>query len=294
MKKIGVVGCGLMGSGIAKNLLKNDYSVYVYDINEEAVNKLSNEGAIKSSTINVMAEIVDCVILSLPTPELIKEIVLGENGIIQSMKQGTYILDMSTNDVSVTKELYEKAKVDGIEFFDCPLSGGPEGAAKGTLTIMVGGNKKTYLSISPILNVVGENIEYIGESGMGQSVKICHNMVVGGVITLLAEAFLTGEKAGVSKEKLASILEKGSANTRVMDVFGSNILNCSFSDIKFSLENMNKDIGLYHRLADHNLIPTFASESVRQIFQMANNKGKGSKDLTAIYEVLVEMEKVKF
>lgn len=114
-------------------------------------------------------------------------------------------------------------------------------------------------------------------------------MVVGGVITLLGEAFLTGEKAGVSKEKLASILENGSANTRVMDVFGVNILNNSFYDIKFSLENMNKDIDLYRNLAENNQIPTFASQSVTQLFQLANNKGKGTKDSTAVYEVLEEL-----
>ncbi|MGY0691380.1 NAD(P)-dependent oxidoreductase [Virgibacillus sp. FSP13] len=289
MEKVGVVGCGLMGNGITKNLIRSGYEVYVHDINEQAVERLVNEGAFGTEDIKSMGEVVDYMILSLPSPKLIKELMLGQEGAIHSMKKGTFILDMSTNDVAVTRELYEQAKLKEIEFFDCPLSGGPDGAEDGTLTIMVGGDEKAFPSILPVLYAVGEYIEYIGESGAGQTVKLCHNMVVGGIITLLGEAFLTGEKAGVTKEKLAVILQKGSANTRVMDVFGSNILNSSFEDIKFSLANMRKDIHLYRNLAENKQIPTIASQSIHQIFQLANCKGKGTQDSTAVYEIMAEL-----
>ena len=291
MKSVGVVGCGLMGQGLAKNLLKNGYTVFVCDINEQAVQNLVDIGAIKTKNVKALAQEVDFMILSLPSPKIIKQLMLDvEKGAFNAMQPGSSILDMSTNDVELTRELHEYAKVHKIEFFDCPLSGGPAGAEDGTLTIMVGGNKKAFPSILPVLRAVGKKIEYVGSSGSGQTVKLCNNMVVGGVITLLSEALLTGEKAGVSKEKMASILQKGSGQTRVMDVFGSNILEQNFENIKFSLSHLKKDINLYQKLAEHHQIPTLISQPVQQLFSTAYNKGKGQLDSTAVYEIFTELE----
>ncbi|WP_246202594.1 NAD(P)-dependent oxidoreductase [Virgibacillus doumboii] len=285
---MGVVGCGLMGHGIAKNLLKNNYTVMVYDIDQTAVKRLESIGAIGASSVKMMAKEIDCLILSLPTPELVRKTLLGD-GTINGMRAGTNILDMSTNDVEVTRELHNYAKEYEIDFFDCPLSGGPAGAEAGSLTIMVGGNEAAYSAILPVLNAIGDHIDFVGPSGAGQTVKLCHNMVVGGVITLLSEAFLTGEKAGVTKEKVASILQKGSAQTKVMEVFGQNILNGSFEDVKFSLANMTKDIHLYRNLAETQQIPTYVSQPVDQLYQMAKEKGRGGEDSSTIYNVLAEM-----
>lgn len=242
MTTVGVIGCGLMGSGMAKNLIKHHYNVMVYDINEEVVKKLVNEGATPASALEELAGQVDYVILSLTSPNLVKEIVLNEEtGILSRMKQGAFILDMSTNDVNITRQIHQKSQEKGVEFYDCPLSGGPDGANNGTLTVMVGGNEERLDEILPVLQAIGKHIEYLGESGAGQIVKLCHNMVVAGVISLLSEAFLTSEKAGVPKEKLASILQKGSGQTRAMDVFGVNILDHTFDNVKFSLANMTND-----------------------------------------------------
>ncbi|PYF05620.1 NAD(P)-dependent oxidoreductase [Ureibacillus chungkukjangi] len=290
MGKVGVIGCGLMGSGIAKNLLKNNYEVMVYDINEDAVKNLVNQGAVVASKPEELASQVDYLILSLTSPELVKEIVIDEDrGVLYRMNQGKFILDMSTNDVNLTRQIHEMAQTRGVEFYDCPLSGGPDGANNGTLTIMIGGNEERFDEILPVLQVIGKHIEYLGESGAGQTVKLCHNMVVAGVISLLSEAFLTGEKAGVSKEKLASILQKGSGHTRAMDVFGVNILDQSFENVKFSLANMTKDIHLYRNLAEDHQTTTFVSDMTNQLFSLGRNKGKGNLDSSAVYEVLVEM-----
>jgi 3-hydroxyisobutyrate dehydrogenase-like beta-hydroxyacid dehydrogenase len=290
MTTVGVIGCGLMGSGMAKNLIKNNYEVIVYDINEDAVKNLVNQGAIAASKPEELASQVDYLILSLTSPDLVKEIVLDENqGVLNRMNQGTFILDMSTNDVNITRQIHEIAQGKGVEFYDCPLSGGPEGANNGTLTIMIGGNKDRLEEILPVLQAIGQHIEYLGESGAGQIVKLCHNMVVAGVISLLSEAFLTSEKAGVPKEKLASILQKGSGQTRTMDVFGVNIIDHTFGNVKFSLANMTKDIHLYRYLAEDHQISTFVSDVTHQLFHLGRNKGKGNLDSSAIYELLVEM-----
>ncbi len=290
MATVGVIGCGLMGSGMAKNLIKNNYEVIVYDINDDAVTNLVNEGAIAASTPEVLASQVDFLILSLTSPDLVKEIILDEDrGVLYRMNQSTFILDMSTNDVNITRQIHEIAQGKDVEFYDCPLSGGPDGANNGTLTIMVGGNKDRLEEILPVLQAIGKHIEYLGDSGVGQTVKLCHKMVVAGVISLLSEAFLTSEKAGVPKEKLASILQKGSGQTRAMDVFGVNIIDQSFDNVKFSLANMTKDIHLYRNLAEDNKISTIVSDSTHQLFHLGRNKGKGNLDSSAVYEVLIEI-----
>lgn len=290
MTTVGVIGCGLMGSGITKNLIKNNYNVHVFDINEVAVKELVDHGAIPTKKPDVIAGEVDCLILSLTSPEIIKNTLLNEqDGVLFKMKKGSFILDMSTNDVKLTREIHQVAQEYGIEFYDCPLSGGPEGAANGTLTIMVGGSEEQYPTILPILEAVGKHIEYVGKSGGGQTVKLCHNMVVAGVIALLSEAFLTGEKSGVSKEKLAGILQKGSGQTRAMDVFGVNILDESFDNVKFSLANMTKDVHLYRELAENSQVSTFVSDITHQLFHLGKNKGKGKQDSSVVYSVLKEL-----
>lgn len=290
MTAVGIIGCGLMGSGIAKNLLKNHYKVHVFDINEAAVKNLVDHGAIAAATPSDMASEIDFLIVSLTSPDIIKDTLLHEqNGVLFKMKKGSFILDMSTNDVQLTREIHKTAEENGIQFYDCPLSGGPEGAANGTLTILVGGSEDHYPTILPVLQAVGKHIEYVGKSGAGQTVKLCHNMVVAGVITLLSEAFLTGERAGVSKEKLAGILQKGSGQTRAMDVFGVNILDESFDNVKFSLANMTKDIHLYRELAENSQVSTFVSDMTHQLFHLGKNKGKGKQDSSAVYTVLKEM-----
>ncbi|MEI3613655.1 NAD(P)-dependent oxidoreductase [Pseudogracilibacillus sp. SO30301A] len=291
MKNIGVVGCGLMGFGIVSTLLKSDYNVHVYDISDDPVQKLVEKGAIRAENVRTLAKSVDTIVLSLPSPSLIKILLTDkEQGAFSVMKKGTHILDMSTNDVEMTRQLHKSAKELGIEYFDCPLSGGPEGANNGTLTIMVGGSEQAFPKVLPVLETVGSTIEYVGESGTGQIVKLCNNVVVGGIISLLSEALITGEKAGVPKEKIASILQKGSGQTRVMDVFGSNMLKDTFDDVKFSLANMMKDMNLYRNLAETQQIPTVSSQSAHQLFQIASYNGKGHQDSTAVYEVVEQLQ----
>lgn len=292
MRNIGVVGCGLMGFGIAKNLLKHRYHVTVFDINKQAVKKLEKEGAQSAENVGILAEKVDVLILSLPSPLLINKLMRDPTeGAFPVMKKGAVILDMSTNDVDLTRKLHQEAQLYGLEYLDCPLSGGPEGANNGTLTIMVGGNEDSFTNILPILQTVGTNIDYVGASGTGQIVKLCNNMLVGGIISLLSEALVTGEKAGVSKDKLASIFQKGSAQTKVMDVFGPNILADTFDEVKFSLANMMKDMRLYRNLAESSKVPALASQSAYNLFQLADYQEKGEKDSTAVFEIIKQLKK---
>lgn len=293
MDKIGVIGCGAMGRGMIKNFLKNGYRVIAYDVNPVMLKNVEELGAQTKSSIEAVAKEVKYLLTSLPTSSVVEETLIGEVGALHFMQQGTYILDTSTTDVETTRKLYKYAQRKGIAFFDCPVSNGPQGAEMGTLSIMVGGEKGKFKNIKHILQVIGEEIRYIGESGSGQIVKLCNNMVVAGITVLLSETFLTGVKAGVNAGKIAEVMQIGSAQCKVLSVFGPNLVNDSHENVIFLLNHMAKDTELYMKLAKQGNIPTFLGSIINQLYQIAKIHGKGGLDTTAVSQVLEELAKQK-
>lgn len=282
MKKIGVIGCGLMGEGMIRNLLKQDYEVFIFDIKEEITLPLVEAGAKKVENILSLAKEVSVIIVSLPSPEVIYEVLVEE--LFPALQPDSYVLDMSTNDVSITREIEKKGKEKSINFFDCPVSGGPAGANTGTLTIMVGGAKEKYLDILPTLKNIGDKVEYVGKSGAGQIVKLCNNMMVGGIISLASEVLKTGEGLGVSKKQITNLMQQGSAQTKVMEVFGPSILEENFKDVKFSLTNMMKDINLYQKMSNEIGVNPKISNPVETLYRSAMQAGNETKDATVIFK----------
>lgn len=282
MKKIGVIGCGLMGEGMIRNLLKQDYEVFIFDIKEEITLPLVEAGAKKVENILSLAKEVSVIIVSLPSPEVIYEVLVEE--LFPALQPGSYVLDMSTNDVSTTREIEKKGKEKSINFFDCPVSGGPAGADTGTLTIMVGGAKEKYLDILPTLKNIGDKVEYVGKSGAGQIVKLCNNMMVGGIISLASEVLKTGEGLGVSKKQITNLMQQGSAQTKVMEVFGPSILEENFKDVKFSLTNMMKDINLYQKMSNEIGVNPKISNPVETLYRSAMQAGNETQDATVIFK----------
>lgn len=293
MTTIGMIGCGAIGSGIVKNLLLHHYDVLAYDVDANNQRKAEELGATGASDLYMLASASDFVLLSLPTPEIVKDCIIGKNGILQWMKKETAILDMSTTDVATTRELYKEAENQGIAYFDCPVSNGPKGAIEGTLTIMAGGNEQLFHKIEPVLKAIGKEIRYIGESGSGQVVKLCNNMIVAGLVILLSETLITGVKSGVSADKIAEIMQLGSASNRVLSVFGPNLLNNTHDHVLFMLNHMKKDVDLYLQMAELEDTPTILSSSVQHLFAKAKNEGLGQLDTTAVSQLLENIAKQK-
>ncbi|WP_325166658.1 NAD(P)-dependent oxidoreductase [Viridibacillus soli] len=285
---MGVIGCGAMGKGIVKNFVKAGYEVFVFDPNPQVIPWIKEIGAVFSGTLKDIAEAVDIMVSSLPTTDIVRQSYIGENGVFNSLKKGSIIIDMSTTDAETAIDLAKVAEELGLLFYDCPVSGGPAGADSGTLTIMVGGNIQEYEKVLPILEVVGEEVFYIGESGAGQITKLCHNMVVASTIVSLGEALIVAKKAGVEPEKVAEVFAKGTAN-RVLNVFGENILNNQYDNVLFSLNHMHKDIWLYTKTAISEEVPSFIGSTVFQLYESAKATGKGNLDATAVCQILEEL-----
>ena len=162
--KIRMIGCGAMGAGMVKNLVKNGYDVTTYDPDSTKQEQMMELGATPVSSSAYGLSSIDIVLLSLPTSTLVKDTLIGSNGILHHLKNDSFILDMSTTDVGVTKQLAETAAAKSIHYLDCPVSNGPVGANDGTLTIMVGGEEDAFLFVLPVLESIGKEIRYIGPS----------------------------------------------------------------------------------------------------------------------------------
>ena len=293
MMNIRVIGCGAMGAGMVKNLLKSDYVVSTFDPDSTKQKKMEQLGATPVPAANFSLNDMDVILLSLPSSSIVQDTVIGKNGVLHYLRKGTFILDMSTTDVELTKQLAQSAKEKGVYFLDCPVSNGPVGAENGTLTIMVGGEKLAFNKMLPLFKAIGEEIRYIGPSGSGQVVKLCNNMLVAGITTLLSETFLTGARNGVDPLKIAEVMSIGSAQTKVLSVFGPNLLENTHDDVKFFLSHMEKDISLYMEMTKRSDSPALLSAIIDQLYKTAKRQGMGKLDTSAVSLVLEQMGNYK-
>lgn len=291
---IGVIGCGAMGKGMVKNLIKHGLIVKVYDVSPDYVSFCHEMGAIPVSSARETASDADALFLSLPSPEVVENVLLGEEGILNVLKTGAYILDLSTIDPMTSIRLSEQANHQGVNFFDCPVSGGPAGADQGNLTIMVGGPEGYFSSVLPLLQVIGKEIIYLGKSGAGQTAKLCHNMLVASITASLGEVLTVGAKAGISPKSLANVIEKGSANNRVLSIFGPNMIEGTYDNVNFFLSHMHKDVTLYTKLAADQSLPSFIGSLVLQLYESAKAKGMGKLDSSAVCLTIQEQSNFSF
>lgn len=289
MKKVGFIGVGAMGRGMVKNLLKAGYSVTAFDLSDAALKAVAELGARTASSPPDAAKGSDIVFTSLPTPTAVRSVVLGTEGILGSMEPGTYIVDMSTIDPHTVREITAQARARGVEFLDAPVSGGPGGAGEGTLAIMVGGYKDAFDQVRPVLEAMGKNIFYIGESGTAQVIKLAHNMIVAANAVALGEAFLAGVKSGLPAKTVAEVISKSVGRSGVLEIFGPKILNNDYDKPLFALKLMHKDLGLYLKMAEELRLPAVLGSLIYQLYTAAQAGGRGDKDHTAVCQVLEEM-----
>ncbi|MED4582685.1 NAD(P)-dependent oxidoreductase [Brevibacillus choshinensis] len=293
MDAVGVIGVGAMGKGMIGSLLQKGYRVFAYDPIPAAQDWAKEIGAQVADSPAEVGRMAHVVITSLPGPAIVEQVLLGMDGLYSTLASGSYVLDASTIDPATAKRLHEAGLEKGISYFDCPVSGGPAGAAAGTLTIMVGGDESKLPEITPYLQGIGKEVFYLGESGAGQVAKLCHNSVVAVITAALGEAFTVGAKAGVDPHKLAAVMDKGSAHNRVLSVFGPNILYGTYEKTIFSLDHMHKDLQLYTKAAQEKQVPVLVGGTVAQMYEAAKAQGKGAWDSSAVCSVTEELANAK-
>ena len=210
MARIAFIGLGNMGLPMAVNLIKAGHQIEGVDVNPASVAKLKEAGGTPVEFAHVAAARADAVITMLPAGKHVRDVYLGDNGIIATANPGTLLIDCSTIDVDTARAVAAAAEAKGLFMVDAPVSGGVGGATAGTLTFMVGGTAQAYQRAEPILQKMGKTIVHAGGAGNGQAAKICNNMILGISMIAVSEAFVMAEKLGLDHQKLFDISSKSS------------------------------------------------------------------------------------
>ncbi|HHT47927.1 MAG TPA: 2-hydroxy-3-oxopropionate reductase [Firmicutes bacterium] len=292
MKKIGFIGLGIMGKPMAKNLLKAGYQLVVYDLNSAVVEEVVAAGAAPGKSPLDVAAQVETVITMLPNSPHVKEVVLGENGVLAGAKPGLIIIDMSSIAPLASKEIAAKAAEQKVEMLDAPVSGGEPKAIDGTLSIMVGGKKEIFDRCKPILSKMGKSVVHCGEIGAGNTTKLANQVIVALNIAALSEALVLGTKAGVEPEVIFEAIRGGLAGSTVMEAKAPMIFAGDFKP-GFKIDLHIKDLANALETGHEVGVPLPLTSQVMEIMQALKVDGKGQNDhggIVQFYEKLASIE----
>ncbi|MEG0679356.1 MAG: NAD(P)-dependent oxidoreductase, partial [Carnobacterium sp.] len=243
MKKIGFIGIGVMGSSIVKHLLKAGYEVNVYNRTKSKTDELVSKGAVWCENPAVVTEKSEVIMTIVGYPTDVEEIYLGENGIFQTATSDHILIDMTTSTPTLAVKLYKEGEKRKIPVLDAPVSGGDLGAQKGTLTVMVGGDKEAFEIVEPILDVFSSKVNLQGSAGKGQHTKMANQIMVAGTMTGLTEMLVYAEAANLNLEKVIDTVSSGSANNWSLVNYGPRILSEDFSP-GFFVKHFVKDLNI--------------------------------------------------
>jgi 2-hydroxy-3-oxopropionate reductase len=285
---VGMIGLGLMGKPMARNLLKAGFSLTVFNRSRQAVDELAAEGAHAASSPKDVAAASDVVITIVPDSPDVEAVVLGPNGVLAGAKPGTLIIDMSTISPAVTRRLHAEVTARGGRMLDAPVSGGDVGAKAGTLSIMVGGQREDFDAAQPVFAAMGRTITYCGPPGNGQLVKACNQILIGMVMAGISETLTFAQKAGLSTDVLISVLQGGSAQTRLMELRGARMAAHEFTP-GFKASFHRKDLRIALETArDLGLTLPFTPQTAAMLTKLVE-RGHGDWDNSAVFTIVEEM-----
>ncbi|RNF39789.1 NAD(P)-dependent oxidoreductase [Planococcus salinus] len=289
-KRIGFVGLGNMGYHMASNLAKAGHPLAIYDIRKEVVDSFPGEDVLRLSSPKEVADQTEIVLVSLPTPQVVKSVVLDENGLIYGSAIRVYI-DLSTSGRTVSKEVGKALAESGIKTLDSPVSGGVPGAEKATLSIMVAGEKEIFDQCKHILDSIGnkDKVLHVGEEiGQAQALKVINNLLSSSALAITSEAMVLGVKAGLDPNVMIDVLNVSSGrNSATEDKFKKSIINRKF-DYGFQTALAYKDIKLCLDLAADLEVPMFLGNNMEHFWKFAMTQGAGDKDYTTIIKYFEE------
>ncbi|MDQ6660989.1 MAG: 2-hydroxy-3-oxopropionate reductase [Chloroflexota bacterium] len=285
---IGFIGLGIMGKPMAHNLIKGGYPLVVLDRNSQTTAELATDGAQSAKQPKDVAAQSDVVITMLPDSPQVEEVITGPNGVIEGVHEGLIVIDMSTISPIVTRQLSARLAEKGVAMLDAPVSGGDKGAIAGTLSIMVGGNEETFSKCLPIFQALGKTIVHVGESGAGQTVKACNQIVVALTIEAVSEALVLGSKAGVDPAKILQVLGGGLAANKVMELRGEGMLAHNFTP-GFRIRLHHKDLGIALGAGRAYGVPLPITALVDQMLEALMVGGRGDLDHSALLTYLEDL-----
>lgn len=279
--KLGFVGLGIMGRPMAINLLRAGYDVFIHARRPESMEPVIREGGERCASPAEVATRSDIVFTMVADTPDVEQVILGENGIIEGVRPGSIVVDMSTISPSATRNMAERLRANGAEMLDAPVSGGDQGAIDGTLSIMVGGKADTFERVKPMFEIMGRNIVHVGDNGAGQVTKACNQVVIAQTIAAVGEALLLAKASGVNPAKVRSALLGGFAASRVLEVHGQRMLDGNYTP-GFKAALHKKDMRIVLETAAELGIGLSGAASVTQWINVLVGTGGGELDSAAI------------
>ncbi len=289
-EQVGFIGLGAMGGPMARNMIKKGYSLTVYDLVEERMAPLVEAGAAPGSCCKEVAQKSEIVITMLPSSPHVREAILGSLGVIEGVREGTIVVDMSTIDPVTTREIEKALSSRGAKMLDAPVARGVPAAIEGTLAIFVGGDEDTFQQCKDILLTMGRDIDYVGEIGAGEVVKLVNNLILSITVCALAEGLVLGIKAGVKPEVLFRGLSQGSANSfALQNHFRKFVFKGKFEKDVFPVEYIMKDIDLALKTAERFHVPQYFGALALQAYGAAVAAGYGDRYYPVVVRTLEDL-----
>lgn len=282
---IGFIGTGVMGKSMAKHLVKAGYKVLVYNRTASRTQELVDIGAIRKDTIAELSSESNVIITMVGYPSDVEEVYLGKEGILQNAKSGTYVVDMTTSSPILAKKIYEEALIRDIYALDAPVSGGDIGAQKGTLAIMVGGQKDHFDAIKPVLDIMGTNIVLQGEAGAGQHTKMCNQIAIASNMIGVSEALVYAKQAGLDQTRVLESIETGAAGSWSLSNLAPRMIKGDFEP-GFYIKHFIKDMKIALEVAEEMNLSTPGLKLAKTLYEELAKLGEQDKGTQALYKLL--------
>lgn len=281
MKKIALIGTGVMGQGMARNLMKNGFELTVFNRTKAKADPLVAEGAKWADTIADCVAEAEAVITIVGYPRDVEEVYLTDEGIIANAPEGCYLIDMTTTDPRLSEQIAEEAAGAGMHALDAPVSGGDKGAREGTLAIMVGGEQADFEACLPLFRAMGKNIRLMGGPGAGQHTKMANQIAIAGTIAGVCEAITYAGANGLNLRQVLDAIGTGAAGSWQMNNMAPRMLEADFEP-GFYIRHFIKDLKLALEGAEDADVSIPVTETVLDFYQTLEEEGHGDEGTQAL------------
>lgn len=288
MTVLGFVGLGIMGKPMARHLMTAGNTVAVYNRSSAAVEELAAAGAVACGSPREVARKADIIFIMVPDTPDVEKVIFGESGLAEGLKPGAIVVDMSTISPIATKDFAGRLAEKGVQMLDAPVSGGQIGAENATLSIMVGGKEDVFEKVKPYFDIMGKLIVRIGGNGAGQTCKAANQIVVAGTIQAISEALLFAARAEADPAKVREALLGGFAQSRILDVHGTRMLNRNFVP-GFRVKLQQKDLNIALDTARSLGLSLPGTQSAQELFSIVAAEGGSDLDHSALLTALEKL-----
>lgn len=291
-EKVGFVGLGIMGGGMARNLLKAGFELAVWNRTRERMAPLVEAGALPAASAKDLAACTSIIVTCVSDTPDVEEVVLGDGGVLEGARPGSLLIDTSTISPVRTREMAARLAERGIHMLDAPISGGSEGAANGTLSIMAGGDAAQFRRALPVLEAMGRTITHVGGAGAGQTVKLVNQILVVGTMLAVGEALVFAEAGGLDLAATLAAVEGGAAGSWMLSNRGSQAIVRDFRP-GFTIDLQQKDLRLVLETADAHGVPVPATALCFQFYRTLQRRGLGGEGNHALIKALEHLADIE-